>query len=303
MKKAKWPVVLGAAVLIVAGLSLSAMLLRAHLGDAPQRQQELEATVVSRQALQELVDGEVRAIRDELEEGVSAIAQEAIYDEMERVSREDIKAMAGESIKSSLRQWLSGYGMPSAVLDSVDGVVDHWIGSEAADKILDSEFTQSVVRRTVSLCVEEVLSQIQIGGDSQELTRALVDKIDSSPLYHVGFSPVRLKGPFPYVLPLRSLSYYNCTVQRFWGIPYDVTVHGWDEELIGAVVKLYVARNTVMDLPDATKRAREMDYAALAQKAASQALGEELQARWNEILNQLWGTLKAVLPQGLRQPA
>lgn len=301
MRKAKWPVILGAGVLIAAGLSLSGVFLRTHLGNGPQRQEELEATVVSRQALQELVSGEVQAIRDELEGGIIAVAQEAVYDQMEGVSREDIKAMAGQSIKSSLRQWLSEFRIPSAALDSVDGVVDTWIDSEAADEILDSEFTQSVVQRTVTLCVEEVVSQIQIGGDSQELIDSLVEKIDSSPLRSVGFSPVRVKGPFPYSLPLRSLSYYDCTVQRFWGIPCDVTIHGWDEELIGAVVKLYAARNTLMDLPDATKRASEMDYTALAQDAAGQAIREELQARWNDILNQLWGTLRQILPQGLRQ--
>lgn len=276
---------------IVAVLLAVVILLMPMAGFAAQNNNDVDASVATYSALDDIVGAQVDSVYGTIKGSVSDYAGQLVYDVIG--NKENIKAMAKPLVSGAIKGELQKNNISNADLDSlIDRTVEQIVDNIYVDQILDNEFVQAVLARTARYATADIVERLHIDADKEQITANVISHIWNAGKVTVGTASTKVKSDLPVVAAAGQVintSYYNFNVVD-WNTqkvlfttvkttPKEINVTGWNRGNITTYISGTVGLNTASKYNEYASALSRMDYTSIILSAAQRAVKDEIKER------------------------
>lgn len=262
---------------------------------AAQTQEEIDASVATYDDLSALVAAEVEKTYNEIEKLIGQYVSDIVVGIIG--NGEVIRDTAAPLIKDLVAAELAKYQIVDGrVINLVNGTIDAALYNKIVDAVINDEFVQAIIARSVRYTVEDIVAALDISADEAALVATITENIWNAPLREAGTSGMQVKSHLDPAFVLGgNLSYYAATVHEWnrggsWikynTTPKSLTITGWNASNIKLYITANAGLNAVASYEQYAEKIANMDYTSIVLAATGRAVKDEICERTQAILYQ-----------------
>ncbi|MDR0432949.1 MAG: hypothetical protein LBH48_06550 [Bifidobacteriaceae bacterium] len=277
---------------------------------AAQTDEEIDQTVATYDQLVEIVNREVVSAYA----GVKATVNDLVAGTVNSAigNPQAVIALATPLIKAAVKGAIGQYIQDDRIDSIIDGAVDAIADSELIAAVVDNEFIQAVLQRTVRYAVADIIDSLGLDADQQATADMLVTRVWNAPRVTVGTAPTKVKsdlGSPAYGMGIGlNTSYYSYNVTA-WNqrrvivmindTPKEIQVTGWNAGNINLLASGVAVVSAGSKADSIIATLASLDYVSILMDAGSRALRDEITERVQAALLTLKTKLLEYITEGL----